>query len=234
MNLSQRHDPDQDPTSSWTVPLGRDRAAGAIRSEAPIPEPGPQPSPQPSPQLGPQPGARPGARALLVPLLAGGLLALALGVYGRLHTPTGFAVGPAGFSGPLAMKAWFTTGAFVGALVQVGSALVMYGRLPVARPPSWIGGLHRWSGRVAFLLTIPVAFHCLYALGLQYDVARVLVHSLLGCFFYGVFTAKMLALPKPDVPGWGLPVLGGLAFTALVGLWLTSSLWFFTVMGVKF
>ena len=36
------------------------------------------------------------------------------------------------------------------------------------------------------------------------------------------------------MPGWALPVFGGLVFTALVGLWLTSSLWFFTTVGVKF
>jgi hypothetical protein len=42
-----------------------------------------------------------------------------------------------------------------------------------------------------------------------------------------------LALPRRGVPGWTLPVLGGLTFTALVGLWLTSSLWFFTVIGVS-
>ncbi|GAA5077087.1 hypothetical protein HNP84_003645 [Thermocatellispora tengchongensis] len=170
---------------------------------------------------------------LLVPLLAGGLVALALGVYGKIHTPTGYAVGVAGFSAALPMKAWLTTGAFALAFVQVGSALVMYGRLPVTAPP-WIGTLHRWSGRLAFVLTIPVAFHCLYALGLQYDVPRVLIHSVVGCFFYGVFTAKMLALPKRGLPGWTLPVLGGLAFTALVVLWLTSSLWFFTTIGVRF
>ncbi|WP_196451587.1 DUF6529 family protein [Planomonospora sp. ID82291] len=168
---------------------------------------------------------------LLVPLLVGGLVAVALGVYGRAHTPTGFAVGPAGFSGPLAMKSWLTTGAFLLAGVQVFSALVMWGRIRLDVP--WIGALHRWSGRAAFLLTIPVAFHCLYALGAQFDVARVLVHSLLGCFFYGVFTAKMLALPKRGLPGWTLPLLGGLAFTALAGLWVTSSLWFFTAIGVK-
>ncbi|GAA3307060.1 DUF6529 family protein [Nonomuraea dietziae] len=54
----------------------------------------------------------------------------------------------------------------------------------------------------------------------------MLVHSLLGCFFYGVFTAKMLALPRKGLPGWTLPLLGGGLFAALVGLWLTSSLWF--------
>ncbi|PZG16127.1 hypothetical protein C1I98_39070, partial [Spongiactinospora gelatinilytica] len=67
------------------------------------------------------------ATKLVGPLLAGALMAVALGVYGRVHTPTGFAVGPAGFSGPLAMKAWLTTGAFLLAFVQAGSALVMYG-----------------------------------------------------------------------------------------------------------
>ncbi|MCK2213027.1 DUF6529 family protein [Actinomadura sp. ATCC 31491] len=175
-----------------------------------------------------RPPAR-GLTPLLVPLLLGGLVVLALGVYGRAHTPTGHAVGVAGFSAALPMKAWLTTGALVLAVVQVVSALSMWGKLGIAIPPA----VHRWSGRLAFLLTIPVAFHCLYALGLQYDVPRVLAHSLLGCFFYGVFTAKMLALPKRDTPGWTLPVLGGLAFTALVGLWLTSAFWFFTAVGVK-
>ncbi|MEV6156218.1 DUF6529 family protein [Nonomuraea sp. NPDC052129] len=166
---------------------------------------------------------------LSVPLLIGGMVAIALGVFGRIHAPTGFAVGPAGFSAALPMKAWLTTGAFVLAAVQVVSALSMWGKLGVSIPPA----VHRWSGRLAFLLTIPVAFHCLYALGLQYDVPRVLAHSLLGCFFYGLFTAKMLALPKRGTPGWTLPVIGGLAFTALVGLWLTSSFWFFTTIGFK-
>jgi hypothetical protein len=170
----------------------------------------------------------------LVPLLVGGLVAVALGVYGRAHTPTGYAVGLSGFSGAQAMKSWLATGSFVLAIVQLISALAMYGKLPGVQAPSWTGTLHRWSGRVAFLLSVPVAFHCLYALGAQFDVPRVLVHSLLGAFFYGAFVAKMLSLPKRDLPGWTLPVLGGLAFTALTGLWLTSAYWFFTTFGVTF
>ncbi|MER6829817.1 DUF6529 family protein [Streptosporangium sp. NPDC000563] len=168
---------------------------------------------------------------LLVPLVVGGLVAVGLGVYGRVHTPTGYAIGPAGFSGALAMKSWLTTGAFLLAFVQLFSALVMWGRIKLDVP--WIGALHRWSGRAAFLLTIPVALHCLYALGAQFDVPRVMIHSLLGCFFYGVFTAKMLSLPRRGLPGWTLPVLGGLTFVALTGLWLTSSFWFFTTIGVR-
>ena len=46
------------------------------------------------------------------------------------------------------------------------------------------------------------------------------------------FTAKMLALRPKSVPGWAIPLLGGLLFTALAGLWLTSALWFFTTTGV--
>jgi hypothetical protein len=60
----------------------------------------------------------------------------------------------------------------------------------------------------------------------------VLVHSLLGTFFYGAFTAKMLLLTRRGLPGWALPVIGGAVFTALAGLWLSAALWFFTTFGV--
>ncbi|HKT04890.1 MAG TPA: DUF6529 family protein [Rugosimonospora sp.] len=174
-----------------------------------------------------------GRAALAVPLLAGAGVAVALGVYGRLHQPTGIAVNVAGFSSPLTVKVWLASGAALFAVAQLVSALAMYGRLPV-RAPSWTGTFHRWSGRIAFLLAVPVAVHCLYALGLQTYSLRVLLHSLLGCLFFGAFTVKMLALPKRGLPGWTLPLLGGLVFTALIGLWLTSSLWFFTTTGIKF
>jgi hypothetical protein len=53
------------------------------------------------------------------------------------------------------------------------------------------------------------------------------LHSIAGCAFYGAYTAKMLGLRVRGLPGWTLPALGGLVFTALVVLWLTSALWFF-------
>jgi hypothetical protein len=174
----------------------------------------------------------PNTAQLLVPLAVGAAVSVTLGIYGRLHTPTGIAVNLAGFSGPLAAKAWLVTLVAILALVQISSALVMFGKVSFLPPPSWIGRLHRWSGRGAFLLSIPVAFHCLYALGLQSGSARVLVHSLLGCFFFGAFTAKMLVLRQRRLPGWALPLVGGLTFTALIGLWLTSALWFFTTFGL--
>jgi len=39
---------------------------------------------------------------------------------------------------------------------------------------------------------------------------------------------KVLGVRVEGLPGWVLPVVGGLVFTALVGLFLTSSVWFFT------
>jgi hypothetical protein len=182
----------------------------------------------------PRPGrADSGAAKLVVPSLIGALVALTLGVYGRLHNPTGYAINIAGFSSPGAVKSWLATGAFVFALVQVGSALVIYGKVPRVAAPSWIGGLHRWSGRAAFLLAVPVAVHCLYALGFQHYSTRVLVHSLLGCAFFGAFTIKMLILPKSDLPSWTLPALGALVFTALTGVWFTSAYWFFSTFGIR-
>jgi Family of unknown function (DUF6529) len=182
----------------------------------------------------PRPGrADSGAVKLVVPSLIGALVALTLGVYGRLHNPTGYAINIAGFSSPGAVKSWLATGAFVFALVQVGSALVMYGKVPRVAAPSWIGGLHRWSGRAAFLLAVPVAVHCLYALGFQHYSTRVLVHSLLGCAFFGAFTIKMLILPKSELPSWTLPALGALVFTALTGVWFTSAYWFFSTFGIR-
>ncbi len=171
------------------------------------------------------------SRALVVAFGVGSLIAVALGVYGRLHEPTFVGLNIAGFSSGLAAKAWLTTGAFVLALVQLGSALVMYGRIPV-RAPSWTGTLHRWSGRVAVLLTVPVAVHCLYALGFQGAEPRALIHSFFGCFFYGAFATKMLLLHADRTPAWALPALGGAVFSGLTALWLTSSYWYFTTFGL--
>jgi hypothetical protein len=174
-----------------------------------------------------------GAAKLVVPSLIGALVALALGIYGRVHSPTGIAINIAGFSSPGTVKSWLATGATVFAIVQVVSALVMYGKIPRVTAPDWIGGLHRWSGRIAFLLAVPVAIHCLYALGFQQYSTRVLLHSVFGCLFFGAFTVKMLILPKRDLPGWVLPVAGAVVFTLLVVIWLTSAYWFFSTFGIK-
>ena len=172
-------------------------------------------------------------RVLVVPALAGCLVALTLGIYGRLHSPTGVAVDVIGFSSPATVKAWLATAALFFAAIQVGSSLVMYGKVPRISAPPWISGLHRWSGRIAFIITVPVAVHCLYALGFETFNARVVAHSIAGCLFFGVFTVKMLALTRRGMPGWVLPVFGGLAFALLVLIWFTSAFWFFSIFGFR-
>ena len=169
---------------------------------------------------------------VLLPLATGGVVSITLGAFAKLHQPTGIAVSVAGFSSPLTVKVWLASTAAALGVVQLLSALAIYGKLGLSAPP-WVSPLHRWSGRLAFLLTVPVAVHCLYALGFADYDARTLAHSLFGCLFFGVFTVKMLILPRYDIPGWVLPVAGGVLFTLLMALWETSALWFFTTFGVK-
>lgn len=170
--------------------------------------------------------------ALLAAAAAGAAVALALGTYGRIHEPTDGSITTFGFPTVLAMKAWLGTGAFVLALAQLTSALAMWGHLPgVHTRPPWLAPVHRWSGTAAFVLTLPVAYHCLWSLGFQDTDTRVLVHSLAGCAFYGAFTTKMLLLRSDRLPRLALPVAGGLLVTGLTVLWLTASLWFFQNVG---
>jgi hypothetical protein len=173
------------------------------------------------------------ARVLVIPALAGCLVALTLGIYGRLHSPTGVAVDVIGFSSPGTVKAWLATVAVLFAVVQVVSSLIMYGKVSWITAPSWIGTLHRWSGRIAFIFTVPVAVHCLYALGFETFDLRVIVHSIAGCLFFGTFTVKMLALTRKGLPNWVLPVVGGLAFALLTVIWFTSAFWFFSIFGFR-
>jgi hypothetical protein len=168
------------------------------------------------------------ARRLLFPALLGALIAVALGVYGKVHDPAGTGVLIAGFSSAGTAKSWMATAAVFLALVQVTSAVVMFR----SGAPKWAAPLHRWSGRGAFFLAIPVAVHCLYSLGFQSTDTRVLLHSLLGCLFFGAFTVKMLGLRIDSLPVWVLPLLGGLVFTLLIAVWLLSAVWFFNMNGL--
>lgn len=108
-----------------------------------------------------------------------------------------------GFSGMLQMKAWLTTLASVLLLVQLVTALWMWGRLPgvTAAALRWARLAHRWRGTTAFVLTPPVTFHCIWVLGFAAGDLRVTVHSVVGCLFYGAYAAKMLALRGRRLPG---------------------------------
>ena len=134
------------------------------------------------------------------------------------------------FSTPIAFKAWFASAALVFGVVQVATGARIFGKLTgiVPVPPPRVNRIHRWSGRLAILCTLPVAFHCVFILGFQSGDARVLAHSLLGSFIYGVFAVKILFVHDRDHPRWVLPLVGGALFTVLALLWSTSSLWYFT------
>jgi hypothetical protein len=165
----------------------------------------------------------------LIGLVVAGVLA----AYARAHPGDGQELFTLGFSGMLPMKAWLTTVAMLLLPVQPITALWMYGRLPVrSAAPPWASMLHRWSGVSIFILTLPVMFHCVWSLGFATDTTRTLVHSIAGCAFYGAFAAKMLALRVRGLPGWLLPLLGGLVMACLLTLWFGAALWYFTREGV--
>jgi hypothetical protein len=171
--------------------------------------------------------------ALAAVLLVGAGVGVGLGAYAKIHTPAGRPIFLLGFSGMLQMKTWLSTLAVALLLVQLITALWMWGRLPRAgTPPGWVTPVHRWSGSVAFVVTLPVAFHCLWALGFGSSSPRVIVHSVAGCAFYGAYAAKMLGLRLRGLPGWAVPVLGGTVLGSLVIAWLTAALWFFTRSGI--
>ncbi|WP_045877030.1 DUF6529 family protein [Pseudofrankia sp. DC12] len=174
-----------------------------------------------------------GSTGLAGAVLVGAVIAVVLGVYGREHTPARRPLYTLGFSSPLPMKAWLTTIVLALVVVQLLTALWMWGRLPGVKAGGPVVSIaHRWSGTAAFAISLPVAFHCLWALGFSTADTRVVVHSVAGCTFYGAYAAKMLGLRVKSLPGWALPVLGGLVFSLLVLLWLTAALWFFTRTGI--
>src|SRR3954466_3768482 len=173
------------------------------------------------------------AVALASLVLVALLVALSLGVYARVHDPAGRPLFTLGFSGMLQMKVWLSTAAAALLLVQLTTALWMWGHLPGAGScPTWGTYVHRWSGAAAFALTLPVAVHCMWSLGFATGSTRVVVHGVAGCAFYGAYAAKMLGLRVRGLPSWTLPILGGTVLASFTLIWITAALWFFTRSGV--
>ena len=84
---------------------------------------------------------------LVVPALVGAAVAVALGVYGNAHDPTGSSILGNGlfFSATLNMKAWLATAVVALACVQVATASRMYGRFGHGPAPTWVSTVHRVS-----------------------------------------------------------------------------------------
>src|SRR3954452_18355750 len=168
---------------------------------------------------------RPASPKLLVAILAGAAVALALGVYGHVHDPSQQLVFTLFFTSTISMKVWLATVALAFAVVQVSTALWLYGKLPW-KPAPWTGEVHRISGRLAFLFSLPVAYHCLWSLGFQDTDGRVLAHSLLGCAFFGAFVTLTTFVRSTGLPGAALPIAGCLMFALLVAVLFTSAFLF--------
>ncbi|GII32370.1 DUF6529 family protein [Planotetraspora mira] len=152
---------------------------------------------------------------------------VALYAFGRIHTPdfAGSLFGRRGDDANL-LKAQVGTALLGLAVYQLISALWIYQRLPGAgAAPRPVHLAHRIGGAVLFVLSLPIAYHCITAYGVQTDSARVALHSLSGCFFYGAFAAKMLIVRSRRLPGWALPLAGGTLVTLIAILWSSAALW---------
>ncbi|MBA2952189.1 hypothetical protein GON03_19415 [Nocardioides sp. MAH-18] len=182
-----------------------------------------------------------GQKSLAVPLTAfaaGAVVAVLLGVFGKAHDPTLDGTTSLGFDTVIGMKVVLSVGIGVLVVVQLFSALWLYGKLP-GRPPRWLGTAHRASGTIALLLAVFVGYHCLWALGLETGhlhngekvPLRTVVHGVLGCAVFGAVIVKVVAVRSRRAPGWFLQVAGGLLFTLLVVVVLTSAGWYLSEKG---
>jgi hypothetical protein len=169
---------------------------------------------------------------------AGAVVALLLGVFGKVHDPTLNGTTTLGFHTVIEMKVVVSTVIGVLVVLQLISALWIYGKLGISAP-SWLGRAHRTSGTIALVLSIFVAYHCLWALGLesgtledgQKVATRTVVHGVLGCAVFGAVVVKLVAVRSRRAPGWFLPVAGGLLFALLVAVILTSAVWYIGANG---
>jgi len=172
---------------------------------------------------------------LAVPLVVFALVTLTIGLVARrtIREPYSTPFFHLFFKDTLHMKAWLVTAAVVLACGQLLTAARIYELLRFPPKGRFYQVVHRWSGRSAVLLTLPVAYHCVFLLGFDTHSPRVLIHSLLGSAFYGAVVAKVLIVRSTRFAAWVLPVAGGLLFSILLGLWLTSALWFFTTTALS-
>lgn len=174
----------------------------------------------------------------LTAFTAGAVVAVLVGVVGKVHDPTLDGTTTLGFRTVIEMKVVLTVVIGVLAILQVLGGLWLYGRLG-SGPPSWLGPAHRVTGAITLLLSVFVAYHCLWALGLETgrfhdgtDVpTRTVAHGVLGCAVLGAIVVKVVAVRARRAPGWFLPVAGGLLFALLIAAVLTSAGWYLNTNG---
>jgi len=169
---------------------------------------------------------RPAKGATAVAVSAGltaAAVALALGIYGSVHHPTGRNLPTVWFETTRSLKSWLTTAAVALMVVQVSIGSWMHHTKKYSPPPRHtLVEIHRLIGTVAFALTLPVVFHCLWSLGFQSSSTRVLIHSLAGTAAYGAYAAKILLARQPISPRWSVPAVGTLVLVLFATAWWSS------------
>jgi len=173
----------------------------------------------------PLPAGQRSYRWVGVPVLVFALVSLTAGLLAA-HDPRSKGYFRLFFEDPIHLKAGFASAAAVLACTQLFTAAWIFRKLPWPKP-AWVNPVHRWSGRLAFVFTLPVAYHCIFKLGFQDPSTRVLSHSLLGCAFFGAFAAKVTIVRLHRFPRPVLPIAGGLLFAVLIAVWYTSALWLY-------
>jgi mono/diheme cytochrome c family protein len=165
-------------------------------------------------------------RWVALPLLMFAVFSLTAGLLAA-HDPRSKGYFRLFFEDPIHLKAGFASAAAALACFQLFSAAWIFRKLPW-RKPYWVNPAHRWSGRLAFAFTLPVAYHCIFKLGFESPDTRVLAHSLLGCAVYGGYAAKVAIVRVRRFPVPVLPIAGGALFAVLIGVWYTSAVWLYT------
>ena len=179
------------------------------------------------------PVERRGLGWVALPIVVFALVALTAGVVAREVGGSAGTYFELFFSDTIHMKVWLASAALACGAFQVLSAAWIYGKLPW-RKPRWVNAAHRVSGFLAFAFTLPVAYHCIFQLGFQTGTTRAYAHSLLGSAFFGAYAAKVTIVELRRFPVPVLPIAGGILFTVLLVVWLTSSLWFFRTVDTGF
>jgi Family of unknown function (DUF6529) len=167
---------------------------------------------------------------VLVPTGLGLAVVGGLYAFGTQHTPDyGTSLFGQTATDTLPLKSWLATALLALAAAQLTLALWIYGRLPgVISGGRSVNTTHRAIGALAILVTLPIAYHCAFAYGVQTHIdTRIAVHSIAGCFLYGAIAAKLLIVRLDPLARWILPLAGGTVVTLVAVLWYTSALWYF-------
>jgi len=134
-------------------------------------------------------------------LAAGAAASVALGAYSVVHEPSGRDFVLYGFDSSAGWKHALTLAVAVLLVAQaaIGFKLAgLFGLRPPGRP--WLPELRRLIATAAVGLSLPVAFHCVWALGFGSDSPVGALHSILGCIAYGCVVAALWPNDRKPAP----------------------------------